>query len=131
MLNKKSNRISKIIHAPDYRHFYGHGVYCDKTKFLYVTENNYNFDDERSGIISIYDPFKNYKRIGELKSNGIGPHEIKINKKGHLLIANGGVLTHPDYPRIKLNLYDMASKNKNVKCASVSIRSEYKKYKSA
>ena len=109
VINKDNGEVKKIISAPEGRHFYGHAAYNNLKKLLYVTENNYNFDDERSGVIAIYDPFKNYNRIGELKSNGIGPHEIKINKKGHLLVANGGVLTHPDYPKIKLNLYDIAS----------------------
>ena len=108
ILNLKSNKISKIIHAPDYRHFYGHGVYCDKTKFLYVTENNYKFNDERSGSIAIYDTKKDFSRIGEFITYGIGPHEIKIFRDT-IIIANGGVLTHPDFPRIKLNLKDIQS----------------------
>ena len=101
--------ISDTIMAPTGRHFYGHGVYSEETKLLYLTENNYKYPDERSGSIGIYSPYKNFKRVGELPSYGIGPHELKVDNNSNLVVANGGVLTHPDYPRVKLNITNIES----------------------
>ena len=44
-----------------------------------------------------YDTKKDFSRIGEFITYGIGPHEIKIFRDT-IIIANGGVLTHPEYP---------------------------------
>ena len=75
-------------------------------RFLYASEND--FDGER-GVIGVYDADKGYARAGELASHGIGPHEIELLSDGAtLVIANGGILTRPDLPRIKLNVTTMA-----------------------
>ncbi|MCG8122835.1 MAG: DUF1513 domain-containing protein, partial [Candidatus Thiodiazotropha taylori] len=43
-------------------------------------------------------------------SHGIGPHELKLlNDDKTLVVANGGILTHPDSGRKKLNLDSMSS----------------------
>ena len=104
VLDLKKLIISDTIIAPKGRHFYGHGVFSEETKLLYLTENNYKYPDERSGSIGIYSPYKDFKRVGELPSYGIGPHELKVDNNGNLVVANGGILTHPDYPRVKLNI---------------------------
>ena len=91
---------------PDGRHFFGHGVFADDGHLLYATEND--FEGER-GIIGIYDVNSGYRRVGEFASHGIGPHDIRLLSDGDtLVVANGGILTRPDLPRIKLNLPTMA-----------------------
>ena len=88
------------------RHFYGHGVFGQDGRLLYATEND--FDGER-GVVSVYDAARDYRRVGELPSHGIGPHEIALLSDGQtLVVANGGIATHPDLPRVKLNLPIMA-----------------------
>ena len=109
IIDLNQGKVKQEIIAPAGRHFYGHAAYNVFSKLLYVTENNYKYNDNRAGVIAIYDPFNSYKRVGEINSNGIGPHEIKINSIGNIVIANGGILTHPDYPRIKLNLTNINS----------------------
>ncbi len=92
--------------APRDRHFYGHGVFSPDGRFLYATEND--FRGER-GVIGIYDADKDWQRAGEVPSHGIGPHEIGLLSDGATLaVANGGILTRPDLPRVKLNLATMA-----------------------
>ena len=87
-------------------HFYGHGVFSPDGRLLYATEND--FDGER-GVIGVYDAARGYARVGELPSHGIGPHEIGLLSDGKtLVVANGGIATHPDLPRVKLNLPAMA-----------------------
>ncbi len=95
-----------LFTPPDNRHFFGHGTFSQNGKLLFATEND--FEGER-GVIGIYDTENTFKRLGEVSSGGIGPHEILLSQDGQtLIVANGGILTHPDYPRQKLNLPDMA-----------------------
>lgn len=52
-------------------------------------------------------PGNRYKRIGEFASGGIGPHDIAWTGDGTLVVANGGIETHPDSGRTKLNIPTM------------------------
>ncbi len=93
--------------TPPDRHFYGHGVFSLDGRLLYTTEND--FDGER-GIIGVYDASAGYARIGEFESFGIGPHDLALMPDGvTLVIANGGIATHPDIDegRTPLNLATM------------------------
>jgi len=101
-----------IIEPAPQRHFYGHGVYIDQGRVLVATEND--FDGQR-GVLGLYDATREgrYRRIGEYDTGGIGPHEVIAmpdagTKTRTLCVANGGILTHPDYGKLPLNLADMA-----------------------
>lgn len=87
-----------------YRHFYGHGCFSADHLHLFTTENNFN---RASGVIGIRDA-TTFKYLGEFPSYGIGPHDIQLMPDGKtLVIANGGIQTHPDFGRRKLNLKTM------------------------
>lgn len=102
-LDKKQSHSD--LEIPARRHFFGHGVFSLDGKFLYASEND--FDNQR-GVIGIYSVDDQFSRIGEFDSYGIGPHDIRIlSDNKTLVIANGGILTHPAYPRTKLNLPTM------------------------
>ncbi len=102
VLDLARGAIAHRVEAPDGRHFYGHGVFSQDGRLLYATENDFN---GVRGVIGIYDGDDGYRRVGELSSGGIGPHEIALLSDGEtLVVANGGVATHPDLPRVKLNL---------------------------
>nr|WP_321248997.1 DUF1513 domain-containing protein [uncultured Ruegeria sp.] len=89
------------LQAPKGRHFYGHGTYSRDGTRLYTTENDY---DAGAGIIGIWNG-QDYTRIGEISSGGIGPHDLSLMPDGvSLVVANGGIETHPDTGRTKLNL---------------------------
>ena len=106
VLDLAQGAIARKLQAPAARHFYGHGVFSPDGRLLYATEND--FDGER-GVIGVYDARADYRRVGELPSHGIGPHEIALLSDGEtLVVANGGIATHPDLPRVKLNLPTMA-----------------------
>lgn len=93
------------ITAADGRHFYGHGAFSPDDGLLYATENAF---DQGTGRIGIYAVDDAYRRIGEFDSQGIGPHELCLYSDGQtLVVANGGIRTHPDMPRAKLNLERM------------------------
>lgn len=99
--------------GPEDRHFYGHGLFSADGKHLYCPEND--FDNAR-GVIGIYQIHadaeleQTLQRVGEWDSAGVGPHQIawvQHQQQTLMVVANGGIETHPDYPRIKLNLDSM------------------------
>ncbi len=96
-----------LFKSPSHTHFCGHGVFSWDGKLLFATENDF---DSGQGRIGIYDTAKGFSRVGNVPSHGIGPHEIILMPDGRTLcVANGGILTHPDTGRTKLNLHDMQS----------------------
>ncbi len=96
---------SKVFRTPADRHFYGHGVFSNDGRLLYATEND--FDNAR-GLIGIYDVKAGFSRIGEFPSSGVGPHDLHLLPDDKtLVVANGGIETHPDAGRAKLNVPDM------------------------
>lgn len=94
-----------VISAAEGRHFYGHGTFSPDGGLLYASEND--FDNNR-GMIGLYDARNGFARIGEYETYGTGPHDMTVSDDGRLLIvANGGIETHPDFGRTKLNLDHM------------------------
>ncbi|PIB26709.1 twin-arginine translocation pathway signal [Amylibacter kogurei] len=95
----------KKLEAPAGRHFYGHGTFVENGAYLCTTENDY---EHGQGVIGVWSRAQNYRRIGEITSGGIGPHEIcTMPDDQTLVVANGGLKTHPDHGREILNLDDM------------------------
>jgi hypothetical protein len=91
-----------IITAPEGRHFYGHGQFSPDGALLYASENDF---EASRGMVGIYDARDRFRRIGEFDAHGIGTHDMTVSDDGSLLvIANGGIETHPDFGRTKLNL---------------------------
>ncbi len=101
----RSGGIVQQISTPDDRHSYGHGVFSRDGSLLFVAENDF---DAARGVIGVYDAMHSYRRLGEFDSHGVGPHELKLlNRSDTLVVANGGIHTHPDMGRSKLNLDTM------------------------
>ncbi|HET7409882.1 MAG TPA: DUF1513 domain-containing protein [Paracoccaceae bacterium] len=101
-----AGRIAAELRAPEGRHFYGHGAFSADGATLYTTENDYAAGEGRVGI---WDAGAGYRRLGEVASGGVGPHEMLLMPDGETLaVANGGILTHPDSGREKLNIPTMA-----------------------
>ena len=97
--------VEALFAPPADRLFEGHGFFSADGKVLFATEND--FDAER-GVLGMYDATGGFARIGEIPTYGIGPHEALLMRDGRTIaVANGGIITHPDYPRQKLNLPDM------------------------
>ncbi|WP_323783623.1 DUF1513 domain-containing protein [Leisingera sp.] len=93
------------LEPPAGHHFYGHGTFSPDGARLFTTENDY---ENARGIIGVWDAADGYKRIGAFASGGIGPHDMLLRRDAPgLVIANGGIETHPGSGRAKLNLPDM------------------------
>ncbi len=93
--------------APKGRHFYGHGAFSSSGDWLFTTENDF---EAGRGRVGVWDVAAGYTRVAEFDSGGIGPHDIKrMPNSDMLVIANGGIDTHPDTGRTKLNIATMQS----------------------
>ena len=101
ILDPATGRIAGKLAARTSRHFYGHGA------FLYTSESRF---EDGAGIIGVWDVRQDWQRVGEWPSHGVGPHEIRTSAQGTTLaVANGGIHTHPETGRAKLNLDTMVS----------------------
>jgi hypothetical protein len=93
-----------IATAPG-RHFFGHGIFTPDGRLMLASESDYEAGE---GVTGLYDASGCFRRVGEFRTSGIGPHEIVLMGDGKTVcVANGGILTHPDYERLKLNLDTM------------------------
>ncbi|MFN3625520.1 MAG: DUF1513 domain-containing protein [Hyphomicrobium sp.] len=113
-----------LFTTPANRHFYGHGTFSRDGRLLYATEHD---NDTRDGLIGVYDARGGYRRVGEFPTYGIGPHEAILMSDGKTLaIANGGIETHIETGREKLNLDTMEPSLAFVDAASGRLVSQHK-----
>lgn len=105
VINTRSGKLERSIQAGEGFHYYGHGVYSPDARYLYVTMNDYTTSE---GLIRVYDAMNGYRDLTDYPLDGIGPHELRLHPDGvTLVVALGGIETHPDYDRLKLNTASM------------------------
>lgn len=105
-VNYHTGMVSQSFQCAENRHLFGHGCFSGDGSVLFSVESDYQ---SGAGKIGIRDS-QNYQLLGEYESYGVGPHEIKMMPDGNtLVIANGGIQTHPDSGRKKLNIESMQS----------------------
>lgn len=93
--------LSTTVTAMSNRHFYGHGIMDKQHRYLYAVENDIK---NSRGCIGIYDVAFKYKRVGELSTYGVGPHQaLFLSDNQTLVVANGGLLAAPSQPKKNLN----------------------------
>lgn len=106
VISLETGTIAQEITASAGRHFYGHGCFSEEGRYLYTTENEIETGE---GMIGIRDAENSFSLIASYPSGGIGPHELAFMPDGKtLVIANGGIKTHPELGRTKLNLDTMS-----------------------
>ena len=107
VLNTATGAVLRRLDASPGRHFYGHGAFSPDGAWLYTSENRF---EDGAGVIGVWDAAVRWRRVREWSSHGVGPHEIGVLERGaRLAVANGGIRTHPDTGRAKLNLDTMHS----------------------
>ncbi|WP_425045109.1 DUF1513 domain-containing protein [Primorskyibacter sp. S87] len=105
VLDCRNGAVLTELSSPNGRHFYGHGCFSADGDWLFTSENDY---EAGQGVIGVWKTDAVYRRVAEFPSGGIGPHDIRLMPGGDVLVvANGGIETHPDTGRAKLNLPDM------------------------
>lgn len=123
VIRADSKSAPAVFHAPQGRHFYGHGVFSADGRLLYATENDY---EAPRGTIGIYDVSARFERIGELESHGLGPHDMNLLSDGRtLVVANGGIETHPEFFRTKLNVPTMQPNLSFIDLSTGDLRAQY------
>ncbi|QRV23765.1 DUF1513 domain-containing protein [Marinomonas foliarum] len=95
----------KVLHITPSKehHFYGHALFSKDGKHLITQENHY---PSGQGKVFIRQ-WPSGDIIQSFSSNGVGPHESVLLGDNTLVIANGGLMTHPDEDRKILNLDTM------------------------
>ncbi|MFT6326677.1 MAG: hypothetical protein ACJAYK_001664 [Crocinitomicaceae bacterium] len=106
VLNMTNGELENTFFSQTDHHMHGHACYSADGLFLYTTESNFKTGE---GFIVVRET-RHYQIVSAFSSGGIGPHELAFmpdNKT--LVVANGGLLTHPDSDRKILNLKSMKS----------------------
>lgn len=108
-----TGEILQEITVPPGRHLFGHGVFSEDGKLFYTAENDYTDLQGDSGRIVVWSLERSQdelicSRFQDFPSRGVGPHELLIMPdRKTLVVANGGIRTHPDSGREKLNIESM------------------------
>ncbi|MBI0435221.1 DUF1513 domain-containing protein [Roseomonas sp. KE0001] len=93
--------LNQAFAPPEGRHLNGHGLFSADGRLLYATETRV---EDGEGLIGVYDAAADFVRVAEFPSGGRDPHEMRLSPDGgRLIVANGGILTHPDAPRANLD----------------------------
>ena len=117
-----SGQIIRQLKPTQGQHFFGHGLFSNDGKYLITTENHTSTGQGK--IVLRYS--HNYRIASQFDSGGIGPHEALPMPDGKtMVVANGGILTHPDTPRKKLNLDTMAPNLSYIDIRSGKILAQY------
>lgn len=104
-INLQTGRAGPAFFPPPDRRFNGHGCFSADGRYLYAAENNF---EAAIGEIGVYNSEDGWRRVEVYPSYGVGPHEvIMLRGQNRIAVANGGIVTHPDLPRQKLNIPTM------------------------
>ena len=115
------------IHALADSHFYGHGTFSAKHNVLITSENRFATGE---GRIVLRDA-RDYSLLESYPSGGIGPHQIALMPgEDSLVIANGGIRTHPDQPRKKPTICHSASSPRQPGITGSPIKWQLKNHRS-
>jgi uncharacterized protein len=101
----KKTQAPHVFMPGEGRHYFGHGSFSQDGRLLYASENDIATGQ---GVIGVYDVARDFKKIGEHPTYGVGPHEIMLLADGKTIAAgNGGLDTTPDAGRENLNVDTM------------------------
>ncbi|GAA6153613.1 DUF1513 domain-containing protein [Pseudoteredinibacter isoporae] len=100
-------QLLNTIRSPGNRHFFGHASCVEQGDYIVVPQNHL---DEKASSIGIYDRKEAWALIDEIPLPTVGPHQLECLSDGKtLVVAMGGIHTHPESGRKKLNIDSMQS----------------------
>ena len=102
VLDCASGAALRQLAPPAGMQFNGHGAFTGDGGLLYTVEQR---AEDSVGFLGIWDA--DYRRLGQIETGGIGPHEVLRLAGDVFVVANGGIATAPD-DRTKLNVPQMA-----------------------
>jgi hypothetical protein len=102
--DRATNTVRTLGRTPAGRHFAGHGLFSANGDWLFTPEHDY---ENVRGVIAVRDT-RTFEIAAEIDTGGIDPHEIAASPdRSRIIVANGGILTHPRSYRRKLNIDTM------------------------
>ena len=103
-LDRATMQARTVFTTQSGRHLAGHGTYSANGDLIFTPEHDY---EHARGVVVVRDA-RNFAVVGELDTQGIDPHELAwMPDQQSLLVANGGIMTHPRTFRRKLNISTM------------------------
>jgi hypothetical protein len=106
VINIQSGKVAHSFSSVGKHHMHGHACFSFDGQYLFTTESNFETGD---GVIVVRET-QGYQIVRSFPSYGVGPHELAMMPDGKtLVVANGGLRTHPDSGRKVLNLNTMES----------------------
>lgn len=103
-LDRTTMRVRTVFTTREGQHLAGHGTYSPDGQFVFTPEHDY---ERARGVVVVRDA-RTFAVVGEIDTHGIDPHELAWLPDGRsLLVANGGIMTHPRTFRRKLNIPSM------------------------
>lgn len=103
-LDRTTLQARTVFSTQEGQHLAGHGTYSRDGAWIFTPEHDY---ERARGTVVVRDA-RNFAVVAELDTHGIDPHEIAWLPDGRsLLVANGGIMTHPRTFRRKLNIPTM------------------------
>lgn len=103
-LRRDSMQVRTLFETQAGQHLAGHGLFSRDGQLLYTPEHDY---ERVRGVIVVRDA-RNFSIVNQIDTRGIDPHEVAWLPDGRsLLVANGGIMTHPRSYRRKLNIPTM------------------------
>jgi uncharacterized protein len=106
LLEVSSGALKHALMPPADCHFTGHACVSKNGERLFTAENAFH---QGVGQIGVWQA-QSGKRLGAWSSGGVGPHELGLLSDNRtLVVANGGIKTHPDSGKQELNVADFSS----------------------
>lgn len=103
-LDRATMKARTVFTTETGRHLAGHGTYSSDGSLVLTPEHDY---ERAKGVVVVRDA-RNFAIVGEIDTSGIDPHEVAwLPDHRSLLVANGGIMTHPRTFRRKLNIPTM------------------------
>ncbi|MBL8268106.1 DUF1513 domain-containing protein [Steroidobacter sp.] len=103
-LDRASMQARTVFTTQEGRHLAGHGTYSANGELIFTPEHDF---EHARGVVVVRDA-RNFSVVGEIDTQGIDPHEVAwLPDHSSLLVANGGIMTHPRTFRRKLNIPTM------------------------
>lgn len=122
-LRRDSMQARTVFETQAGRHLAGHGLFSHDGALLYTPEHDY---EHARGVVVVRDA-RTLAVVNEIDTRGIDPHEVAWLPDGKsLLVANGGIMTHPRTFRRKLNIPTMDPSLCVIDAASGACREQWR-----
>ncbi|WP_374445888.1 DUF1513 domain-containing protein [Stella sp.] len=107
VIDTAAGRILRHVGNAEGRRFNGHGVFSADGRLFYASESDHAAG---RGVVGVYAADRGYTPVAAWDSGGLDPHDLRLLPDGRtLVVANGGIVTDPAAPRMKLNTGAMDS----------------------